>query len=109
MNFNFPQGDIVCGNIVVPGTIAQIITTIIFAIQVVVPILLIIFGMLDMGKAVVAKKEEDVKKYQSSFIKRLICAVILFLIIAIVQFVLGIVGAGTNSTVGACINALIGK
>lgn len=109
MDFNFSSEDVVCGGIVIPGIIPQIITTVIFLIKVVVPILLIIFGMLDMGKAVVAKKEEDVKKYQSSFVKRLVCAVIVFLITAIVQFVLGIVGVNSSSIVGECINALIGN
>ena len=100
MSYNFPQGNLICGDIVIPGIIPQMITTIIFIMKVVIPILLIIFGMLDMGKAVVAKKEEDMKKYQSSFIKRLISAVIVFLIVAVVQFILGLIGAGTDSLVG---------
>ena len=109
MDFNFTRGDVTCGDLVIPGIIPQLITTVIFLIQVVIPILLIIFGMLDMGKAVVAKKEEDVKKYQTSFIKRLVCAVVVYLVVSIVQFVLGIVGVNSSSTVGECINALIGN
>ena len=37
-------------------SIQSIVSTIILAIQIAIPVLLIIFGMLDLGKAVVASK-----------------------------------------------------
>ncbi len=74
-----------CGGIEVPNTLFNVVATIIKGIKIVVPILLIIWGMLDFAKSVVAKKEEDIKKYQKSFISRLISAVLVFLVITIVQ------------------------
>ena len=41
-------------------------------IQIGIPIILIILGMLDLGKAVVASKEDEMKKAQSTFIKRVV-------------------------------------
>ena len=40
-------------------------------LKIVIPILLIIFGMLDLGKAVVASKEDEIKKGQQMFVKRI--------------------------------------
>ena len=87
MSWCKPTGDI--------GTVQDIISTVILIIQVAVPILLIIFGMIDLGKAVVASKEDEIKKGQQTFIKRLIAAVIVFLVIFIVKIVISIVAKST--------------
>lgn len=81
-----------CGGIEVPNTLFNLVATIIKGIKIVVPILLIIWGMLDFAKSVVAKKEEDIKKYQKAFISRLISAVLVFLIVVIVQLVVNLLG-----------------
>lgn len=75
----------------IPGALGDIIHYIFLGIKIVVPILLIIFGMLDLGKAITAKKEEDIKKYQGSVIKKLILGILVFLVAIIVEFVLGFV------------------
>ncbi len=80
-----------CGGIEVPDTLFNLVATIIRIIKIVVPILLIIWGMLDFAKSVVAKKEEDIKKYQKSFISRLISALLVFLIVTIVQLAVNLV------------------
>lgn len=82
-----------CGGIEVPDTVFNLVATIIKGIKIVVPILLIIWGMIDFAKSVVAKKEEDIKKYQKAFISRLISAVLVFLVIIIVQLVVGILAS----------------
>lgn len=78
---------ITCGETEIPGKIAYIVHTIIILIQFGVPLLLIIFGMLDLGKAVIASKEDEIKKGQNMFIKRLIAAVIVFFVVAVVKLV----------------------
>ena len=50
-----------CEGILVPNVLFNVVSTIITGIKIVVPILLIIWGMLDFAKSVVAKKEEDIK------------------------------------------------
>ena len=80
-----------CGGIEVPDTLFNLIATIIKVIKIAVPILLIIWGMIDFAKSVVAKKEEDIKKYQKSFISRLISALLVFLVITIVQLAINLV------------------
>lgn len=53
-----------------------------------VPILLIVFGMIDLGKAVIASKEDEVKKATKAFGKRFLYAVGVFLVVWLVGFVL---------------------
>ena len=88
------EGDsTLCGNILVPNELFNLVSTIIQMIKIVVPILLIIWGMLDFAKSVVAKKEEDIKKYQKAFVSRLISALVVFLIVVIVQFAVNLVSS----------------
>ena len=89
-----------CESITIPGQLAYIISIIIKLIQFAVPLLLIIFGMLDLGKAVIASKEDEIKKGQQMFIKRLVAAVIVFFIVAVVKLVVNIAAANSSSEVG---------
>ena len=66
-------------------------------IQIGIPIILIVLGMLDLGKAVVASKEDEVKKAQSMLIKRAIYAIAIFFVVLIVQIVFGLLST-TNSS-----------
>ena len=88
------------------GSIPYIVSTIVLIIKIVVPVLLIIFGMLDLGKAVVASKEEEIKKGQQLFIKRAISAVIVFFVIQIVQIIVRFV-SGNDNTIAQCFNCFI--
>jgi len=87
----------------IPPAVFNIISLIIMAIQVVVPILLIIWGMIDFAKAVIGGDEDKIKSAQKVFIKRLIAAVLVFLIVTIVKLLIGLVGtvAGTESGVSS--------
>lgn len=58
-----------------------------------IPFILILFGMIDLGKAVMAGKEDEMKKSTSTLIKRVIYAVAVFLVVTIVTFVMGLVGS----------------
>ena len=98
-----------CGglsNFVFDGTFPYIVSTIILIIQIAVPILLIIFGMLDLGKAVIAAKEDEIKKGQQTFIKRLIAGAVVFFVILIVQTLVRFLSNGSNSVM-QCFNCFI--
>ena len=71
--------------------VISIVKNVVKLIQFGVPILLIIFGMIDLGKAVMAGKEDEMKKAQGTLIKRFIYAVAVFLVVTLVSFVMGIV------------------
>ncbi len=101
-----------CSNLIadgIPQPIVGLIGALVFGIKVVVPILLVIFGMLDLGKAVMAQKEDEIKKGQQTFMKRLIAAAIVFLVIFIAQLVIGIVSGqtGEGSNVWNCADCIL--
>ena len=75
--------------------IANTVSTVILAIQIAVPIVLVIMGMLDLFKGITAQKEDEIKKAQQIFIKRLITAAIIFFVVAIVKVIVSF-AAGDN-------------
>lgn len=77
-----------------------IVNFIINAIMIGVPILLIVFGMVDLGKAVISSKEDEVKKATKAFGKRFLYAVGVFAVVWLVTFVFDTI----NSTTGGEIN-----
>lgn len=80
-----------CEGILVPNAMFNVVATIVKLIKIAVPILLIIWGMLDFTKSVIAKKEDDIKKYQKAFVSRLISALVVFLLIFVVQFAVNLI------------------
>ena len=97
-----------CGNLgfEFAGTFPYLVSTAILIIKIVVPILLIIFGMLDLGKAVVASKEDEIKKGQQTFLKRVVSAVIVFFVIQIVQLLIGFI-SNRDQNISRCFNCFV--
>ena len=102
-----------CGNIqnfVFDGQIPRITSTIVTILMIGVPLLLIIFGMLDLGKAVMAQKEDEIKKGQQTFMKRLMAAAIVFFVVFIVKMVVGLIApdeGATSQNITGCIDCFI--
>ena len=61
------------------------------------PALVIIFTMLDFIKAIASQNDDDMKKAQGKFVKRLIVAALLFLLPLIINFVLQTFGLFDSS------------
>ena len=66
-------------------------------IKIAIPIILIVFGMLDMGKAVTSGKEDEIKKSAMTFMRRAIAAIVIFFIPAIVGLVLSTIDQSYGS------------
>jgi cell division protein FtsW (lipid II flippase) len=79
--------------------IISIIKTVLNIVRFAVPLVLIVIGTFDIFKAVVASKEEEIKAAQKLLIKRVVYAVIIFLIPTIVMLILNIV-SNTKDTDG---------
>ena len=80
-----------------------IFETIINVIRIAIPIILILYGSLDLGKAVMAGKEDEIKTHQKLLIKRIIFAVLVFLLATIVKIVFRVVGQSSGAdSVLAC-------
>jgi len=65
--------------------------------KIVIPIILIILGMIDLGKAVISSDEKAVSKSAKSLLNRVIAAVAIFFIPTIVGLVFNLVGTFSSS------------
>ena len=108
--FVLEEISLVCGTsdpLIIDSMIPQLISTIVTLVKVGVPILLIIYGMLDLGKAVMAQKEDEIKKGWQTFIKRIIAAVVVFLVVFIVQLVFNLVAGNDKESLWHCVDCFI--
>ena len=64
--------------------------------QVIIPIALILYGTVDLGRAVIASDEKEIKEAQGRLIKRFIYAAVVFLIVTLVNLVMQVVSTGTK-------------
>ena len=75
---------------VLPEPILEVLRLIVIFIQIGVPIILVVLGMVDLGKAVMQQKEDDIKEAQQLFIKRLLAAALVFFIVVIISLFLNL-------------------
>ena len=54
--------------------------------KIVIPLLVIIFGMIDLGKAVVGSKDDEIKKAAKSLGMRVLAGIVIFFVPTIVGF-----------------------
>ena len=66
-------------------------------VQIGLPIVLIIFGTIDLGKAVIASDEKEVKAAQGRLIKRFIYAALIFFVVTLVTVLMNVVANGANA------------
>ena len=96
--------------ITIPSELVSIVGAVVNIIKIGVPIILIVLGMIDMGKAVASQKEDEIKKGQKTLISRVIAAAIVFFVVAIVQLMLSIVSGATNdNNIWTCVCQLLGN
>ena len=98
------EGTKACNNVIkcLPRKLPDTVHTIILVLQIAVPVLLVIFGMIDLIKAVVAGKEDEIKKAQGIFVKRLIAGVLVFFVVAIVKLVFFLATDNDNQNIWSC-------
>ena len=65
-------------------------------VQIDIPIVLIIYGTIDLGKAVIASDEKEVKAAQSRLIKRFIYAALVFFVTTLVTVLMNIVSDNSD-------------
>ena len=77
--------------------------------KIIIPILLIIFGMVDLGKAVISSDDKAVSKAAKSLLNRVIAGVCIFFVPSIVGIIFSMVGdfgevEGQYDICAACIS-----
>lgn len=61
--------------------------------KVAIPLIIVALGMFDFGKAVVAEKEDEIKKQTKRLIYRVIAGIVIFFVPSIVLFIFEQVGS----------------
>lgn len=74
------------------ANIWQVLGYVVMIFKIVIPLLLIILGMVDLGKAVVSSDDKAINKAVSTLIRRFIAAVVIFFIPTIVSAIFNIIG-----------------
>ncbi|MBO5183012.1 MAG: hypothetical protein J6B64_01300 [Bacilli bacterium] len=77
-------------------TVLYYVRLVVRILQIVVPAALIVWGTIDMGKAVIAGDEKKIKEAKKPLIQRFISAIIVFLIPFLVNIIVNFVTAKTE-------------
>ena len=98
-----------CGNITgIPKVIPRLTSLVVTIIQIAVPVLLVIMGSIDLFKGITASKDDEMKKGQKMFIKRLVIGALVFFIIAIVKLLVSVVANSMDTdNISSCISCFI--
>lgn len=82
------------------GPVVQFIKNGVFpVIQIGIPILLILMGTIDLGKAVMSNDDKEIKGATGKLIKRAIAAVAVFFVVTLVSVVFGWLGNVNDDSV----------
>lgn len=98
----------VCG---IPGEITNTIGMIYNILLIAIPVVVIIFGLIDFIKAVMSGKEDQIKSNTSVFLKRVITGFLAFFVLAIVKFGMQVIAKnvdGANEAL-SCMNSILGN
>ena len=107
MNINYSQNSLI--NILEVGcndlfdqSLIDLLNDILKYPRIIVPILVIGLGLIDLGKAVMASKEDEMRKAQKTFIKRVIIGVAFFFIPALVNILMWLANIVWNGMYPTC-------
>ncbi len=78
----------------------QLVGYVVVIIKIVIPLMLIILGMVDLGKAVVSSDEKAINTAVGTLIRRFVIAIIIFFIPTIVNAVFIAVSVGASTKDG---------
>lgn len=73
------------------SAIFQFIGFIVLVLKIIIPIILIVIGMIALGKAVVADDDKEIKTAVTSLLKKFIAAVLIFFIPSIISALFSVV------------------
>lgn len=75
---------------------------VIMILKIAIPVIIILLGTIDLGKAVMAGDDKKIKEAQKMLLMRLIYGVAIFFVTTIVQVVFGLVGGAMGNESKIC-------
>ena len=82
-----------CGGL---GPIVSVIKGIFDIIKILVPIALLLMGVIDLAKAVLASDDKEIKAAEGKLIKRAIAAAAVFFAVTLVHLIMGLVADSSD-------------
>lgn len=79
--------------------IMQFVGYILLGFKIIIPLLLLVLGSFELGKAIVAQKDDEIKGATSKLVKKLIAGVVIFFIPTIIGLVFGLVSGFSDDEV----------
>ena len=98
-----PYYDYITG---IPQILPKVTRMIYNFIQLLVPVILIVLGTLDLVKAIMGQKDDEIVKGRQTFIKRVITAVLVFFTFAMIKLVVSF-ASGADSRVFNCVECFV--
>ena len=83
----------------------KVVGTIITIIQYAIPVIIVLLGTIDLGKAVMAGKDDEIKAAQKMLIKRVIYGVVVFFVVVVVRAIFTGIGH-SEATTNTCFQHL---
>ena len=91
-----------------PSIVPKLSSYAVTLLKTVTPVVLIIFSIISLVKAMTSSKEEDIKKAQAGLIKRIIISALIFFVITIVQFImLKVASSAEKDNLSSCLSCLL--
>lgn len=78
------------------AVVFQFIGYVVLVLKIVIPSILIVLGVISLGKAIIAADDKEIKSAANTFIKKFIVAVFIFFIPAIISALFSFVGGFAN-------------
>lgn len=90
----------------IPKIVPETVNVVYNFILVLVPVILVIIGMITLVKAVTSGKDDEIKKAQSSLIRKLISGALVFFVFIIVKLVISF-SADSTVNIMDCANCFL--
>ena len=75
----------------------KLLGVVINVFKIAIPVIIVLLALLDLGKAVMAGEEKEIKATQKLLIKRLVYGVLIFFVVTLVQMIFGLIGVNVNA------------
>ena len=92
----------------IPSRVPGLVSFLVNLLKIVTPIILILVSIISLVKATASSREDEIKKAQSSLIRKLIAAAIVFFVIQITQFViLKVADSSEKNNFSTCLSCML--
>lgn len=73
-------------------------------IKIIIPVIIIVMGSIDFVKAIISGNDDEMKKSEKNFFKRLIIGVAIFFVFSLVSFLMGLINNSLDNLCITCFN-----